>query len=45
MSLTVPILESRTRPWPFWTLNLAYLWSGLVIAAHYRFGIRKSEAK
>ena len=35
MSLTLPVLESWTWPWPVWTLNLVYLASGLVIAAHY----------
>lgn len=35
MSLSLPVLESWTWPWPAWTLNLVYLASGLVIAAHY----------
>lgn len=35
MSLTLPVLESWTWPLPIWTLNLVYLASGLVIAAHY----------
>lgn len=35
MSLTIPLLESWTWLWPAWTLNLVYLASGLVIAAHY----------
>jgi hypothetical protein len=35
MSLTIPVLESWTWPWPIWTLNLVYLACGLVIAVHY----------
>jgi hypothetical protein len=35
MPLTIPVLVSWTWPWAAWTLHLAYLASGLVIAAHY----------
>jgi hypothetical protein len=35
MSVTLPVLQSWTWPWPIWTLNLVYLATGLVIAAHY----------
>jgi hypothetical protein len=35
MPLTIPVLTSWTWPWPAWTLHLAYLASGLLIAAHY----------
>lgn len=35
MMPTIPILENWAWPWSGWTLELAYLLSGLVIAAHY----------
>lgn len=35
MSLTIPVLESWAWPWAAWTLHVAYLCSGLIIAVHY----------
>jgi hypothetical protein len=35
MQLTVPAFETWAWPWPLWTLHIAYLASGLTMAAHY----------
>ena len=33
--LTITVLEGWTWPWPIWTVHVAYLLSGLLIALHY----------
>lgn len=35
VALTIPVMESWTWPWAIGMLQLAYLSSGLIIAAHY----------
>jgi hypothetical protein len=35
MPLHIPVLESWAWPWSIWTLHLAYLSSGPIIAVHY----------
>lgn len=35
MSLTRPVLEHWAWPWAPWTLHALYLFSGMLIAAHY----------
>lgn len=42
MQLTVPVFESWSWPWPEWTLHAVYLFSGLLIAAHYGPQIRRA---
>jgi hypothetical protein len=35
MQLSFPVFEGWSWPWPEWTLHVAYLASGVLIAAHY----------
>lgn len=42
---TIPVLETWTWPWPIWTLHLAYLLSGLLIALHYIPQVRLAWAR
>ena len=42
MPLTIPVLETWIWPWPALTLHVAYLVSGLLIAAHYLPQLRRA---
>jgi hypothetical protein len=42
MNLSFPVLETWTWPWPAWTLNLAYLASGIVMAIQYLPQLRRA---
>jgi hypothetical protein len=42
MSLTVPVFETWTWPWPASILHAAYLMSGMLIALHYAPQLRRA---
>ena len=42
MPLTISVLEDWTWQWPIWTVHVAYLLSGLLIAVHYIPQVRRA---